>query len=100
MSDTTYRSYEKKYGKVRFLFVPNERIFIMALFQFLQQVLAENLDLAIMEEIRLAEERMDSTDSDGDKSIKIAIIVDGGWCKRTYGHSFDAKSGVVSISFP
>lgn len=25
-----------------------------------------------------------------------SVIVDGGWCKRTYGHSYNANSGVVS----
>lgn len=25
------------------------------------------------------------------------VILDGGWNKRTYGHSFNASSGVVSI---
>lgn len=24
---------------------------------------------------------------------------DGGWCKRSYGHSYNAKSGVVSSAF-
>lgn len=27
----------------------------------------------------------------------ISVYVDGGWCKRTYGHAYNAASGVVSI---
>lgn len=26
----------------------------------------------------------------------ITVYVDGGWCKRSYGHSFNASSGIVS----
>lgn len=28
----------------------------------------------------------------------ITVIVDGGWSKRSYGHGFNAASGVVSHS--
>lgn len=27
----------------------------------------------------------------------VPVKLDGGWCKRTYGHSYNAKSGVVRI---
>lgn len=29
----------------------------------------------------------------------ITVIVDGGWSKRSYGHGFNAASGVVSFFF-
>lgn len=27
----------------------------------------------------------------------ITVLVDGGWSKRSYGHSYNAHSGVVSV---
>lgn len=29
----------------------------------------------------------------------ITVQVDGGWSKRSYGHSYSANSGVVSLCF-
>ncbi|GFT39099.1 yqaJ domain-containing protein [Nephila pilipes] len=46
---------------------------------------------AIFEEKKLAELRGD-IDSDGYHCI--TLIVDGGWCKRSYGHGYNASSGV------
>lgn len=28
----------------------------------------------------------------------ITVIVDGGWSKRSYGHAYNASSGVVSFT--
>ncbi|GFS58705.1 uncharacterized protein NPIL_186791 [Nephila pilipes] len=46
---------------------------------------------AIFEGKKLAELRGD-IDSDG--YYCITLIVDGGWCKRSYGHGYNASSGV------
>jgi hypothetical protein len=50
---------------------------------------------AAKNEIALAIERGESTDSDG--FYCIPVVVDGGWCKRSYGHSYSANSGVGVI---
>lgn len=49
---------------------------------------------AIEEEKKLAEER---GDMDVDGYYNICVIVDGGWCKRSYGHGYNASSGVAVI---
>ncbi|GFT59608.1 uncharacterized protein NPIL_498051 [Nephila pilipes] len=46
---------------------------------------------AIFEEKKLAELR---GDIDSDRYYCITLIVDGGWCKRSYGHGYNASSGV------
>ena len=55
----------------------------------------EQLREALAEEIALALERGD-IDENGIPCI--TVIIDGGWCKRTYGHGYNAASGVVSIN--
>lgn len=52
------------------------------------------MDAAIEEEKKLAKERGD-IDSEGFHTV--CAIVDGGWCKRTYGHGYNASSGVAVI---
>ncbi|GBM18150.1 hypothetical protein AVEN_75556-1, partial [Araneus ventricosus] len=54
----------------------------------------EKLLEAINEEKRLAQIRGD-VDADGFHCI--TVIVDGGWCKRSYGHGYNASSGVSVI---
>lgn len=40
-------------------------------------------------------------DLDEDGTPFTTVIVDGGWSKRSYGHNFNASSGVVSTNrFP
>ncbi|GFY10133.1 yqaJ domain-containing protein [Trichonephila clavipes] len=51
----------------------------------------EEMVKAILDEKPLAESRGD-IDSDG--YYCITLIVDGGWCKRSYGHGYNASSGV------
>ncbi|GFR28751.1 uncharacterized protein TNCT_119551 [Trichonephila clavata] len=51
----------------------------------------EEMLKAILEEKQLAESRGD-IDSDG--YYCITLIVDGGWCKRSYGHGYYASSEV------
>jgi hypothetical protein len=55
----------------------------------------KSLQNAIEEEIFLAKGRGEKQDADG--FWRIAVIVDGGWAKRSYGHSFNSKSGVAVI---
>lgn len=45
------------------------------------------------EEFAIAESQNTVKDGIAD----ITVIVDGGWSKRSYGHSYNAKSGVVSL---
>lgn len=54
----------------------------------------ETMNSALEEEKRLAKERKDI---DRDGFFNICAIVDGGWCKRTYGHGYNASSGVAVI---
>lgn len=49
---------------------------------------------AIAEEKKLAKEKC-NVDSDG--FYNVCAIVDGGWCKRTFGHGYNASSGVAVI---
>lgn len=48
---------------------------------------------AAEEERRLA---MQNNQVDPDGVPWITVYVDGGWSKRTYGHGYNAASGVVS----
>ena len=61
----------------------------------LSEATNEKLREAIREEITLAFERGD-VDANGLPCI--TVIEDGGWCKGTYGHGYNAASGIVSIS--
>lgn len=45
------------------------------------------------EEYILAMEKHNSSNNIAD----ITVMLDGGWSKRSYGHSYNAKSGVVCI---
>lgn len=54
----------------------------------------EKINAAINTEKSLAEERGD-VDKDGFSYI--CAIVDGGWCKRSYGHGYNSSSGVAVI---
>lgn len=49
---------------------------------------------AISEEKRLAQLR---GDIDQEGYFCITVIVDGGWCKRSYGHGYNASSGISVI---
>lgn len=46
------------------------------------------------EERRLA---IDNGDVDGNGIPYITVLLDGGWSKRSYGHSYNASSGVVRV---
>lgn len=48
------------------------------------------------EELKLA---LEHKDIDNDGIPYITVYLDGGWSKRSYGHSYDAASGVVVIYF-
>ncbi|KAM7306608.1 putative nuclease HARBI1 isoform X1 [Ixodes scapularis] len=50
---------------------------------------------AAAEEIVLARERGESPDEEG--FWRIPVVVDGGWSKRSYGHNYNANSGVAVI---
>lgn len=54
----------------------------------------ETINAAINTERSLAEER---GDVDRDGFTNICAIVDGGWCKRSYGHGYNSSSGVAVI---
>jgi hypothetical protein len=54
--------------------------------------LNSKMTAAGQEERRLAIERGDVIDG----VPFTTVIVDGGWSKRSYGHGFNASSGVVS----
>lgn len=54
----------------------------------------DKINEAIMEEKRLAEEG-GSVDQQGYACI--TAVVDGGWCKRTYGHGYNSSSGVAVV---
>lgn len=49
------------------------------------------------EEYRLAMENGDHVEVNNSKIPFITVVVDGGWSKRSYRHSFDSKSGVAVI---
>ncbi|GFR05058.1 uncharacterized protein TNCT_591911 [Trichonephila clavata] len=53
-----------------------------------------NLTDFINEEKRLSQSRQD-IDTDG--YYCLTAVVDGGWCKRSYGHGYNASSGVAVI---
>lgn len=72
------------------LFVKCERISGEVIASYTEAILNQ----AISEEKQLAE-ASGSIDSKG--YICITVIVDGGWCKRSYGHGYNASSGVAVI---
>ncbi|GFQ81498.1 uncharacterized protein TNCT_690121 [Trichonephila clavata] len=49
------------------------------------------------EEKRLSQSHQDI---DTDTYYRLTAIVDGVWCKRSYGHGYNASSGVVVIISP
>lgn len=51
------------------------------------------IDEAHKEEIKMALEK-NNVDADG--MPYITVVLDGGWSKRSYGHNYNALSGVVS----
>lgn len=55
--------------------------------------LYSHLEKAGKEEYKLALEK-GNVDKDGIPWI--CVYLDGGWSKRSYGHNYDAASGVVS----
>lgn len=59
---------------------------------------AELLKACSLEKMMVAieEEKTLATEVDDDGMSCITAIVDGGWCKRSYGHGYNAASGVVS----
>lgn len=67
-------------------------------------VLDRAMSEAIAEEKALAEQDGDYyevTGTGGGARTKnvpfISVSIDGGWCRRSYGHSYQSKSGVVSF---
>lgn len=54
----------------------------------------DTMDAAIDEEKKLAKE---GCNVDRDGFYNVCAIVDGGWCKRSYGHGYNASSGVAVI---
>lgn len=76
MSQNTYRSSEKAAGDI------------------LKSCSQKTMDAAIAKEKELASARCDI---DADGFFNICVIVDGGWCKRTYGHGYNASSGVAVV---
>ncbi|XP_034246246.1 uncharacterized protein LOC117648117 [Thrips palmi] len=76
--------------------VPSKNTFrkkINAVGKVWRQLHEEERAKAIAEEKKLAEEA-----GDVDQGIPfITVKVDGGWCRRTYGHGYGAKSGVAVI---
>ncbi|KAG0428494.1 hypothetical protein HPB47_024517, partial [Ixodes persulcatus] len=50
---------------------------------------------AAAEEVVLARRRGESPDEEG--FWRIPVVVDGGWSKRSYGHNYNANSGVAVI---
>ena len=58
-----------------------------------KEMLQETMVEAGKEEKRLAEERGDYHEG----VPAITVVVDGGWCKRSHKHSYNAKSGVAVI---
>lgn len=76
MSATTYQKYERLCGTL------------------MKQSALDSIKSAIGEEMNAAIAE-GSVNEDG--AACITVIVDGGWCKRSYGHSYDANSGVAVI---
>ncbi|XP_042912555.1 uncharacterized protein [Parasteatoda tepidariorum] len=62
--------------------------------KLLDACLEENLNLAVQEERILAESKK-SIDAEGFHCVP--VVVDGGWCKRTYGHGYNSASGAAVI---
>lgn len=57
----------------------------------------QTMNAAGSEEKRMAEEADDYVIVNGSKTPCIMVIVDGGWSKRSYGHSYDANSGTAVV---
>ncbi|ODM95241.1 hypothetical protein Ocin01_11442, partial [Orchesella cincta] len=49
------------------------------------------------EELRLAKEAGDVIEVEGKSYYKITVVVDGGWSKRSFGHSYNANCGIGVI---
>jgi len=64
------------------------------IFQICQDSLYEQLESAGKMEKELA---MEAGNIDEDGVPFITVYLDGGWSKRSYGHSHNAASGVVSF---
>lgn len=56
----------------------------------------KDMEEAGIEEARLARER-GHIDNDGIPYV--TVYLDGGWSKRSFGHSYTASSGVVSYQY-
>ncbi|CAH2017030.1 unnamed protein product [Acanthoscelides obtectus] len=59
-----------------------------------EEILNDDMKAAGIEEKRVAIEKGNLMPDD---TPYITVIVDGGWSKRTYGHGYDASSGVAVI---
>jgi hypothetical protein len=77
MSQPTYAKYEKQFGVI--LNDANK-----------SQVFSSNIE----EEKRLG---IEAGDVDDNGNVHIAVIADGSWDMRSYGHGFNAKSGAACI---
>lgn len=62
--------------------------------QVWEDFLQEDIKLTGLEEKRIATEKGHLTP---EGTPYITVIADGGWSKRTYGHGYNAASGVVII---
>ena len=77
--------------KSHFISYPTYKKYEAACGNLLKSTETESVLEAIHEEKRIALENSSVTDSG---TPRISVIVDGGWCKRSYGHGYDANSGV------
>lgn len=59
------------------------------------ETLLYSMKEAAEEEIELARQRREQPDEEG--FWRIPVVVDGGWSKRSYGHNYNANSGVGVI---
>lgn len=93
------------YGHLlEFLSVLNIPPFTYHLFSNIENCLGELWDKALTEETIVAgiEERQIATEKgqiDNEGIPWTTVYLDGGWSKRSYGHSYNAASGVVCIDF-
>lgn len=76
MSNPIYQKYEKRLG------------------DFMSELKVETITNNINEEKRAAAIEGNVTETG---LSRVTIVVDGVWCKRTYGHGFDARSGAAVI---
>ncbi len=63
----------------------------------LENISKQDLEKNILEEKRLAVEKGDVVEVDHDEIPFITVIVDAGWSKRSYGHSYNANAGCAVI---